>query len=144
MNAVRLLLRRLSGWWLLVPEPRAISILTGCSYLALFLTGVVTLLYPPRTLVGAIGGLTMELTGWFLVIGAIVGVIGGTSDFWQLERVGTVGMIIGLSSYGLLILGLQLSVSGSRLTQFGVIVVALLSLLTRRARIWRYPFKPRE
>ena len=130
-------------WWLRIPEPRIVSMITGFGYLILVLTGLATLLLPPQTYIGATGPLLMTLVGWFLVGGGAVGLLGGMRDFWHLERVGIAAMIVGVGAYSFIIWVLHATTEGSRLTQEGMIGAALVFLFLRLALIWRYDFKPR-
>lgn len=130
-------------WWLKVPKPRVVSMITGVGYLILTLTGVATLVIPPQTYVGATGPLLMNLVGVFLTGGGLVGMIGGMGDFWQLERVGIAAMVVGVGAYSFIMWVLHNTTEGSRLTQEGMIGAALVFLFLRLALIWRYDFKPR-
>lgn len=134
----------LKFWWQKVPEPRVISFIMGVAYFFFLVTGVVTIFIPPQTYDGVASELLMNLVGWSLVVGSIVGVIGGSKDFWQLERVGIVAMAVGVGFYGFIISMLHATLEGSRLTQLGMIALVLLLLALRMAMIWRYDFRPRR
>lgn len=143
-DTVRWLDGWLKFWWYKVPEPRYVSMATGFAYLLLFLTGLATLVYPPQTIEAAVGEVAMALVGWFLVLGAGIGISAGVTDFWQLERVGIVAMGIGIATYAFIIAKLHVTSEGSRLTQLGMISVVLVFLALRMGMIWRWPFKPRR
>ena len=132
-------------WWTRVPEPRAVSVICSIAYFAAAATGLVTILVPPTTLIGFAGEITMFFVGWFLLTGGVLGMVAGALDFWQLERVAITSMAWGLITYEYIIASLHFAnpESGSRLTQIGVIVMAMAFLAIRMAMIWRYPFKPR-
>lgn len=141
--------RRVRGffkfWWNKIPEPQMVSLITGAVYLVFFTTGLVTLLNPPTSIEGVFGTFTMQMVGYFLIGGALVGIIGGMRNWWEVERVGIGGMSIGVLTYLYIVIELQLaSESGSRFTQMGIILTALGFLALRMALIWRYPFKPRR
>lgn len=136
--------QRLIDLWLYIPEPRLVSLLTGFAYSIFLATGIVTLILPPASIEASYGSAVMQLVGYFFIGGAVVGMVGGITDFWQLERVGITGMAVGLATYLYIVINLQIaSDSGNRYTQMGVIVISLILLAKRLAGIWRYDFKPR-
>lgn len=134
-------------WWTRVPTPRAISVITAVAYAASVFTGVVTLLMAPQVYAVVGGAPTLVFASWFWILGGLIGMVAGTFEFWQLERVAIATISWALVSYAYVVIALQLDpeIGGqsSRLTQFGVILIALAFLATRMAMIWRYPFKPR-
>lgn len=131
-------------WWLRVPEPRELSVAFTLVYALAFTTGVVTLILPPTSLSREVGGPhVMASVGALLVLGAIVSMCGGAIEHWKLERVGLWLMAGALLIYAGIVGALHLSSSGSRLTQLGVIGIALASLLVRYLMIWRFSFRPR-
>lgn len=141
---VRTWKRRLLDIWLYIPEPRIVSLLTGLAYTVFLATGVVTLTLPPQSIEASYGPVVMQLVGYFFIGGSVLGMIGGTTDFWQLERVGIVAMGVGLLTYFYIVVNLQIAAeSGNRYTQMGVIIISLILLAKRLAGIWRYDFKPR-
>lgn len=131
-------------WWYKVPEPRWISLVVTLIYTAVFLTGYATLVYPPRSIVGVGGDLAMSLVGVFFMVGSVAAMIAGSRDFWQLERWGIALMMFGVAVYGGIVLSLQVTESGSRLTQLGIIIACLLFFFVRMLMVWRYPYKPRS
>lgn len=141
--------RRLYGflrfWWNKIPEPQMVSLITGAVYLVFLTNGLVTIFNPPTSIEGVFGTFTMQMVGYFLIGGALVGIIGGMRNWWEIERAGIGGMSIGVLTYLYIVIELQLaSESGSRFTQMGIILTALGFLALRMALIWRYPFKPRR
>ncbi|MFA5608120.1 MAG: hypothetical protein WDA07_13200 [Leucobacter sp.] len=132
-------------WWLKVPDPRIISIIVGTVYLFGFflLGGVGTLTNPPVTIIGEVGEVTMTTVGFLFLVGAVIGMIGGTLDHWELERVGVVTMGLGALVYAYIVISLHYTSTGSRLTQLAMILAGLGFLGLRLAMIWRYDYKPR-
>lgn len=131
-------------WWWKVPEPRIISVITGVIYSIYLGAGVLTLFLPPLSVESVFSSATIQIVAWFFICGALVGIVGGAQDFWQLERVGLGALFVGLSAYLYIVAELQFaSASGNRFLQMGVILIAMLSLVGRGALIWRYDFKPR-
>lgn len=130
--------------WMFIPDPRIVSLIIGFSYSVFLATGVITLMLPPTSIEAAYGDVVMQLVGYFFIGGSLLGMVGGTTEFWQLERVGIAGMAVGLFTYFYIVLNLQIaSESGNRYTHMGIIILAICLLANRLARIWRYDFKPR-
>lgn len=117
---------------------------TTLAYVVFALTGYATLVNPPSTLSAAYGEFAMSLVGVFFIIGSFGGMIAGARDYWELERWGIAAMLVGLGTYFYIVGQLQLTESGSRLTQLGVILIAILFLCMRMLMVWRYPYKPRS
>ncbi len=130
-------------WLNLVPEPRYASSVYAVVYGLFVLTGLATLLIPPQTIAGIIGEAGMNLVGWFFLIGGLVGMLAGWREWWELERWGITMMLVGLVSYAYIVLTLHFQSPGSRLTQLGIILIAVCVLVLRVGMIWRYPYKPR-
>ena len=134
----------LQTWWLRVPMPRELSVAFTVLYSLALGTGVVTLLWPPVSLSNEVGGpQVMASVGVLLIAGAIVSMIGGALEHWKVERIGLWLMAWSLLIYGAIILTLHFSSTGSRLTQLGVIGMALTAFLVRYLMIWRFTFRPR-
>lgn len=135
---------RMKNLWMFIPDPRIVSLIIGFSYSVFLATGVVTLILPPTSIEAAYGNVVMQMVGYFFIGGSLLGMVGGATEFWQLERVGIAGMAVGLLSYLYIVVRLQLAAdAGNRFTQMGIIILALCLLANRLARIWRYDFKPR-
>lgn len=131
-------------WWHKVPEPRMVSMITGVAYFLMFATGVITVIIPPRSVSAVYGGSLMQVVGYLLLIGAFIGIISGIREFWQLERVGIGAQAVGAITYFYIVIQLQIEAdSGSRFTQMGFILAALMFLALRLSLIWKYPYKPR-
>lgn len=137
------MIRHLRRWVGRIPEPRSISVILSIAYAVFVLTGIATLVTPPTSIVGAVGEVTMSLVGWFFLAGGVIGMIAGSTEFWQLERVGIAAMAVGLTTYAYIVTTLHFTTTGSRLTQLGIILIAACFLALRFAMIWRYDFKPR-
>lgn len=131
-------------WWLRVPEPREYSVLFTLLYSIALYTGVATLVRPPSSLSEAVGGpMIMSSVGGLLIFGAVVAMLGGMIEHWRTERIGIWTMAGALLLYGAIVLGLHVTQPGSRLTQLGVIGMALLSFAFRYMMIWRFSKRPR-
>lgn len=134
----------LQTWWLRVPMPRELSVAFTLLYVIAFATGWVTLLRPPTSLSASIGGpQIMASVGGLLVLGALISMVGGAREHWKLERIGLWLQTWALVIYAAIVLTLHFSSTGSRLTQLGVICMALVAFLIRYLMIWRFTFRPR-
>lgn len=136
--------RWLQSWWLRVPMPRELSVAFTLLYAIAFCTGVATLLWPPMSLSREVGGpQVMASVGALLVLGAVVAMLGGAREHWKLERIGLWLMAWALLIYAAIVTVLHYTSEGSRLTQLGVISMALIAFLVRYLMIWRFTFRPR-
>lgn len=135
----------LQTWWLRVPMPRELSVAFTVLYALALATGVVTLFRPPISLSAEVGGpQVMASVGLLLVIGALLSMWGGACEHWKVERIGLWFMSSALLIYAGIAIALHVgSETGSRLTQVGVIAMALMAFLVRYLMIWRFSFRPR-
>ena len=133
-----------STWWLRVPEPRDISIVYAIIYAGMLCTGIATVITPPRTIEAAIGPFLMTWMGVLLMLGSLLAMVAGSFENWLLERVGLVMIGGALACYVGLILSLQMSEQGSRLTQLGVVGFAAIGVFVVRYLLIRgYTYRPR-
>lgn len=133
----------LQTWWLRVPTPREFSIAYTVAYTIAFVTGVVTLVLPPMTLSEKLGGPTAIMSvGILCIVGAVLGMWGGAVEHWKLERIGLWFMSTALVIYGMIISVLHITQPGSRLTQLGVIGLALVLFFIRWLMIRRFSYRP--
>ena len=133
----------LQTWWLRVPMPRELSVAFTLLYAIALVTGIVTLLSPPVSLSREVGGpQVMASVGALLVLGAIISMLGGAREHWKLERIGLWLMAWALLIYAVIVTVLHYTSEGSRLTQLGVISMALIAFLIRYLMIWRFTFRP--
>ena len=134
----------LQTWWLRVPMPRELSVAFTLLYAIAFCTGVATLLWPPTSLSREVGGpQVMASVGALLVLGAVIAMLGGAREHWKLERIGLWLMAWALLIYATIVTVLHYTSEGPRLTQLGVISMALIAFLVRYLMIWRFTFRPR-
>lgn len=130
-------------WWLKIPEPRAYSFIYAVAYLSSIAWGTLVFFFPPTTLLGSAGHVTMTLMGLSYMLGGLVGAIGGTFEAWKLERLGVYLILMGLVSYMVVVVHTAFNSDGYRYAQIMVISLAILLYLMRLAMVWRYTFKPR-
>lgn len=140
---MRALLWLRARWLNIVPEPRYESVIYTVVYGLFVLTGLVTLVWPPNTIANVLGYAGINLVGWLMVIGGVVGMWAGQREWWEAERVAIATMFTGLSVYGIIVAALHFQGTGSRLTQLGLICIAAMTLVLRFGAIHKYAFKPR-
>lgn len=134
----------LRTWWLRVPAPRELSLAFTVLYAFALGTGLATLIVPPTSIAREVGGPgVMASVGAILTVGALTSMYGGAREHWKVERIGLWLMAWALLIYAGIVFSLHLSTSGSRLTQLGVIGMALTGLLIRFLMIWRFTYRPR-
>lgn len=134
----------LRDWWLKVPVPRELSLAFTGLYVLALATGIFTLVSPPVSLSREVGGSQiMASVGGLLVLGALISMFGGAREHWKLERIGLWLQSWALLIYAAIVLLLHFQSDGSRLTQLGVICMALVAFLIRYLMIWRFTYRPR-
>lgn len=135
----------LQEWWIRVPMPRELSVAFTLLYSLALATGIFTLVWPPLSLSREVGGpQVMASVGLLLILGALLSMWGGAREHWKVERIGLWFMSSALLIYAGIALALHVgSETGSRLTQVGVIAMALVAFLVRYLMIWRFSFRPR-
>ena len=134
----------LQTWWLRVPMPRELSVAFTLLHALALGTGIATLVMPPTSLSREVGGpQIMASVGGLLIVGALISMVGGAREHWKLERIGLWLQTWALLIYAAIELGLHFSSTGSRLTQLGVIGMALVAFLIRYLMIWRFTYRPR-
>ena len=141
MRAARAWLKR--RLWDFLPEPRIIHAVMLSAWLTVATIGAVTIATPPRSISSELGPLMSLIWGCLLALGGVLGTLGIVSRFWWLERAGIWSAIAGMSIYLATVTHLQFAEGGSRLTQMGFILLAIIFLLTRLLRIWGLHSDPR-
>src|SRR5690554_4628426 len=72
--------------WNRIREPRVVSTLRFCMYLAMLLGAITALISPPRSIEGAVGELAMTGLATLLAFGGVLGAIAALPGIWWLER----------------------------------------------------------
>lgn len=111
-------------------------------YVITIMTGLVTLITPPRSIEGVLGPMLMGVTGAAWLLGGLVCLVTLFTPWWWLERFGLGLAVLGIASYGSVVLTLQLVEAGSRLTQLGVIGLAGCLFLIRYLSIREWSYAP--
>ena len=143
-------MRRLAGtvWalWAAISEPRHLKAAYFLIYVLTSTVGVVTLMWPPRTIEGPLGSVATALWAGLFIAGGLVGAATVLPGWWWVERVLGIGLIlIGLAIYLAVAITLHWQqVGGSRLTQVGVLVLAACPFLLRGLLIREYSYEPRR
>ena len=134
--------------WQAISEPRHLQVTYLAIYALTVCVGVVTLMWPPRTIEGPLGEAATMLWAAAFIGGGLVGAIAVLPGWWWLERLLGIGLIlVGLGVY--LAVAIALHIDGaaegsSRLTQIGVILLASSPFTIRFLLIWEYSYEPRR
>jgi|GEM_PF-2829137 hypothetical protein len=130
--------------WESITEPRHLKATYFVFYGVALLTGFVTLLRPPQSIEGALGGPLTAVWAGFVIMGAFGGLLTVFPGWWFAERLSIVMIWLGAAIYFIVVLSLQLSQSGSRLTQMGWIALGAGLFFVRWLLIRKYTFEPRR
>lgn len=136
-------LRRLHRAWLRITEPRHMKATYAGLYTITILTGIATLLVPPTSISGELGEPLTVAWSVFLIMGGFGGLLTVFPGWWWAERLSIVLVWAGLGIYGIVVISLHFSSSGSRLTQLGMICLAAGVGYVRWLQIRKYSFEPR-
>lgn len=137
-------LGRLRRAWLRIAEPRVLRLVFLVGYLVTLGTGIATLTNPPTTIEGALGPILSVSWAIFWIVGGTVGAATVLPGYWQAERAAAGAAMFGIAVYAVVVTTLHFTSSGSRLTQLGVLVLALLFYIVRLALIRGHDFEPRR
>ena len=129
--------------WDSITEPRHLKAVYFLLYIVLTLTGLVTLLVPPTSIAGELGEPLAVAWSVFWLLGGFGGMLTVFPGWWWAERLSIGLMWAGFGIYGIVVLSLHFTSSGSRLTHLGVILFALVAGLGRFVQIRKYSFEPR-
>lgn len=133
----------LRTWWETVPEPRELSLAWTALYVTYALTGLVVMIWPPRSLVGILDSrLSVTVLCSLLILGAAVSMLGGWREYWRLERVGLFLLGAATVLYIVITVILVARVPGARVMTLGYLAAAGLGLLIRYLMIRVYTYRP--
>lgn len=130
--------------WRAISEPRHLKVTYWVFYTIAFLTGVVTLFAPPRSIEGALGPALTTIWALFVVVGGFGGMLTVLPGWWWAERLSIVLIWCGSGIYFVVVLSLHLTMDGSRLTQLGWITLGGCLFFVRWLLIRNYTFEPRR
>lgn len=134
----------ITAWWLRIKEPRVLRVVFLLGYVVTLLTGVATLVSPPRTIEGELGPILSVSWALFWILGGAAGAATVLPGWWQVERYAVAAALFGVGIYGLVVVVLHATEEGSRLTQFGVLITAFLFYVLRLVLIRGHDFEPRR
>lgn len=140
---MRRLSRRIRRLWQSVTEPRHMKAAFAVLYVITIGTGVATLLVPPTSIAGQLGAPLTVAWSVFLIMGGFGGLLTVFPGWWWAERLSIILVWTGLAIYGIVIVSLHFTSSGSRLTQLGVLMLSAGVGYVRWLMIRKYSFEPR-
>lgn len=135
---------RVKRAWESITEPRHLKATYFVFYVVALATGFATLVRPPQSIEGALGTPLTAVWAGFVIMGAFGGLLTVLPGWWFAERLSIVMIWLGAGIYFLVVLSLQLSQSGSRLTQMGWIALGAGLFFVRWLLIRKYTFEPRK
>lgn len=130
--------------WNKIREPLQLKVTYFFLYAITLWTGVVTLVSPPSSIEGLLGAVLTPVWSLFIILGGLLGLITVLPGWWATERLGIYAVFVGLGIYAGVVLSLQFTTAGgSRLTQFGIILMAAGLSVVRLLLIRKGEFEPR-
>ncbi|MGF3055600.1 hypothetical protein [Microbacterium sp. YY-01] len=137
-------MRWLQRAWESITEPRHLKVAYLAIYSVVLATGVATLLDPPRSIEGQLGAVLTVVWSVFLIVGGFGGMLTVLPGWWWAERLSIILALGGVTIYGTVVISLHLTAEGSRLTQLGMIALAVSTFVVRWVLIRTYSFEPRR
>lgn len=128
--------------WLRIQEPRLITILQTLIYGLCAWAGIATVLAPPSSIEGQFGLTVTLVWGWFAIIGGVAGALACPFGKWLIEKPAIILCATATMIYAGIILTLHIQESGNRLPQLCFVVMTLLYLVSRYARIRPFSYQP--
>lgn len=113
-------------------------------YVATVYMGLVSLRVPPESIQAEMGPALTVTWSCLLLLGGAVGACTVLTRLWWLERLGLACAALGLTMYSTVVLYLHFSSEGSRLSQFGVLLVAGCAYALRWLAIRHWDYCPRD
>lgn len=136
--------RGILSLWSRITEPRRLNAIYAAFYVIAMLTGVVTLLYPPQSIEGVLGGALMAIWSVLFLLGGLGGLSTCLNGRWKWERWSIGSILMGIGIYGAVIISLHITQAGSRLTQLGILTIAAGLFVVKLELIRWYSFDPRR
>lgn len=132
-------------WWrrafMQLHEPRIVSAIYGGAYILATVVGAVTVFYPPITIEGLAGDVSMRSIALALTIGGVTGVITIAKGVFWIERY-AVGIITAALGFHLLLTSIVAWLgSGHRQLTLLALVLAIAFILMRSFWIFRSPYR---
>lgn len=130
-------------WWRSFNDPELQKPLFLIAYAIGVYTGAVTIINPPSSIQSELGPVLMMATGVIWFVGGVTCLVTIFTDWWWLERLGLILLWGGILAYfGTVFIVHLESVSGSRLTQLGVILLATIGFVSRFLSIREWSYAP--
>lgn len=129
--------------WDSITEPRHLKTLYAIIYLVAAVTGLMALLWPPRSVEGALGEALTAFWSFFLMIGGVTALVSVFPGWWAFERIGIALILTGLSIYAIVLMAIRVTEEGSRYALIGMTALAGSAFVVRLISIRWYTFEPR-
>lgn len=130
--------------WLLVHEPRYLSVIYFGAYLVMAVAGTAVLLDPPRTIQAGLGASLVLVWSILLIFGGVLGALATLPGIWWLERPATIACMCAILVYGVAIFALPVTQYSSRVVSICFIIFALLAFAVRLVKIKHFAYDPEK
>lgn len=124
-------MNRLRRAWGLLHQPPMVTAMATLAYAGLAVLSALSLNHPPGTITSELGKYVTMSWSLFALLGGLVGVLSAPRGVWWLERVALLSVATFLLIYTTTIAGLQVTSSGSRWMQLGVLCLGWYFVVSR-------------
>lgn len=128
--------------WLRIQEPRVVTAMQTMIYALVAVGGLMTILQPPTSFEGTFGAGILYTWGTFALAGGLLGAYAAPGGKWLIEKPAIIACVTAIGIYAGIILTMQLTTSGNRITQLVFVLIGLLHFIGRYARIRPYSYEP--
>lgn len=130
-------------FWRSLTDPPHQKPIFVCVYVITMITGLATILNPPMSIKAEVGPVIMDWIGITWLVAGAVAVPAMITGWWWVERIALGLASTGIAMYGAIVMMLHFQAEGSRLTQLGVMSIAICAYLLRWVSIRERSFEPR-
>lgn len=122
---------RWTAFWALLHEPPVVTAAATLAYLALMVFGALSFFYPPSPIKSELGVFATVAWSCFASLGGVLGLLAAPRGIWWLERVAIYSVTTFLAIYSVTIVNLQVTATGSRWMQLGVLSLGWYFIVSR-------------
>ena len=130
--------------WGEITAPPHIKPIMAVAYGVATFTGLATLTNPPQSIAGEVGPVLAAVWAWSFIAGGVLGLATVFTPWWWAERTALIFAGTGVAVYAFVVLNLHILAppGSSRLTQVGIIGLAVCLLVLRWHLIRVYSYQP--
>jgi len=134
----------LVGLWMMIHEPRYLSVIYCAAYFMMAIAGTAVLLDPPRSIQSGLGAGLVAVWAGLLIFGGVLGTLTTLPGIWWLERPATIACMLAIAVYGVAVFSLPLVQVSSRVVSICFIIFALLAFAVRLVKIKHFAYDPEK